>query len=91
VALIELAKRLGFSLAETRVFLSGLSERVAPPQVWEQLARRKLPDVERKLEEAQAMKLMLEEGLRCECISLQACVGWAPPSGRFESRSSSRT
>lgn len=79
VALIELAKRLGFTLPEIRVFLSGLSESVPPPQVWEQLARRKLPEVERKVEEAQAMKLMLENGLQCECVSLQECVGWAQP------------
>jgi hypothetical protein len=27
------------------------------------------------------MMRMLEQGLRCECVSLQACGGWALPGG----------
>jgi MerR family transcriptional regulator, redox-sensitive transcriptional activator SoxR len=81
IALIEIAKRSGFTLAEIRVFLIGLSASTSPPQVWEQLARRKLPEIERKLVEMQAIKRTLEEGLDCKCVTLQDCLGWASPTG----------
>lgn len=81
VALIEIAKRTGFTLAEIRVLLAGLSDNMPPPRVWEQLAQRKLPEIERKLAETQAMKRMLQEGLQCRCVTLQDCLGWASPTG----------
>lgn len=77
VALIEVAKRTGFTLAEIQVLLAGLSDDMPPPEVWEQLAQRKLPEIERKLAETQAIKRMLEEGLQCKCVTLQDCLGWA--------------
>ncbi|HEV3318344.1 MAG TPA: MerR family DNA-binding protein [Solirubrobacteraceae bacterium] len=80
VALIEIAKRAGFTLAEIQVLLAGLSDNMPPPEVWEQLAQRKLPEIERKLAETQAIKRMLEEGLQCRCVTLQDCLGWASPT-----------
>ena len=38
IELIALSKRAGFRLAETRVLLSGLSEKTAPPPIWRELA-----------------------------------------------------
>jgi MerR family transcriptional regulator, redox-sensitive transcriptional activator SoxR len=81
VALIEIAKATGFTLAEIRVLLAGLSDQAPPPEVWGQLARRKLPEIERKLDETRAMKRMLQAGLRCQCVTLQDCLGWASPDG----------
>jgi MerR family redox-sensitive transcriptional activator SoxR len=80
VALIEIAKRTGFTLAEIRVLLAGLSQNTHPPQVWERLAQHKLPDIAQKLAETLAIKRMLQEGLRCRCPTLQDCLGWAAPT-----------
>lgn len=80
VALIEIAKRTGFTLAEIQVLLAGLSDDMPPPAVWDKLAQRKLPEIERKLAETQAIKRMLEEGLQCRCVTLQDCLGWASPT-----------
>ena len=74
IEMIALSKRAGFTLAETRVVLSGFSEKTAPPKIWRDLAASKLPEIEQTLAEAEAMKTILEEGLRCECLSLDQCL-----------------
>jgi MerR family redox-sensitive transcriptional activator SoxR len=75
IGMIALAKQAGFTLAEIRVILAGFSGEAPPSDVWRQLAERKLPEVERTLVEARAMKRVLEAGLRCECLSLDDCLG----------------
>lgn len=75
IEMIALAKRAGFTLAEIRTILSGMSGDVPPPEIWRSLASTKLPEIEQTLVEAQAMKRILEAGLRCECLSLEDCLG----------------
>lgn len=77
---VVLAKQLGFSLAEIRVILSGISKKSAPPRLWRELAARKLPEVERMLSEAQAMKKILETGMHCECLTLEDCLAAMAPT-----------
>jgi MerR family redox-sensitive transcriptional activator SoxR len=74
IALIVLSKRAGFTLAETRTVLAGLSKNTPPPEIWQELAARKLPEIEQQLAEARAMKAILEEGLRCDCLTLDDCL-----------------
>jgi len=75
IEMVALAKQAGFTLAEIRLILAGFSERTPPSDVWRRLAARKLPEVERTLTQAKAMKGILEAGLRCECLSLEDCLG----------------
>ncbi len=75
IEMVALAKQAGFTLAEIRVILAGFSAGAPPSEVWRKLAARKLPEVERTLTEATAMKEILEAGLRCECLSLEDCLG----------------
>lgn len=79
IEVISLAKRTGFSLGETKIVLAGFSEKTPPPEIWRSLAGRKLPEIERTLAEASAMKRVLEEGLRCDCVSLDDCLRQAAP------------
>lgn len=74
IEVVVLAKQLGFSLAEAKVILRGLSDSRPPSAVWRDLAARKLPEVERTLREAKTLKQVLETGLRCECVSLEECL-----------------
>jgi MerR family transcriptional regulator, redox-sensitive transcriptional activator SoxR len=74
ISLIVLIKRTGFTLAETRVVLSGLSDRTPPPEIWRKLAERKLPEIKQTLAEARAMKKILEAGLRCDCLTFDDCL-----------------
>jgi MerR family redox-sensitive transcriptional activator SoxR len=74
ISLVLLIKRAGFTLAETRIVLSGLSERTPPPEIWRRLAERKLPEIKQKLAEASTMKRVLEQGLRCDCLTIEDCL-----------------
>jgi MerR family transcriptional regulator, redox-sensitive transcriptional activator SoxR len=74
ISLIVLSKRAGFTLAETRIVLSGLSPSTPPPEIWRELAKQKLPEIDQKLAEAKTMKKILEEGLRCDCLTLDDCL-----------------
>jgi MerR family transcriptional regulator, redox-sensitive transcriptional activator SoxR len=81
IEMVALAKRGGFSLAEIRIILSGLSNKTPPSEIWKKLASDKLPEVEQTLAEAQVMKGILEAGLRCECLGLEDCLAnasWQP-------------
>lgn len=73
LAVIEFAQRAGFTLAETRTLLNGFSSKVPPSARWRALADRKLPEIEALIARANAMKQLLEEGLECECLSLDEC------------------
>lgn len=74
IEMVALAKRAGFTLAEIRIILSGVSDKTPPSEIWRGLASDKLPEVEQTLAEAQVMKRILEAGLRCECLSLEDCL-----------------
>ena len=74
VRVIRMARELGFSLEDIRTLLNGFSTNTAPPVVWQQLARRKLPEVNELIQRASAMKRLLEKGLRCNCVTVQDCI-----------------
>lgn len=74
IEMVALAKRAGFTLAEIRIILLGISGKKPPSEVWRGLASDKLPEVEQTLAEAEAMKKILVAGLRCECLSLEDCL-----------------
>lgn len=71
---IRMARDLGFSLTEIRTLLDGFSNDTPPSVRWQQLARRKLPEVDALLQRAAAIKALLEKGLRCDCVSVQDCI-----------------
>ena len=71
---IQLARELGFSLAEIRTLLTGFSPDTPPSERWQHLARRKLPEIDVLVQRATAMKRLLEKGLRCDCVSVHDCV-----------------
>lgn len=74
VALIKLAQNAGLTVAETRMLISGF-ERATPASArWQAMARRKLVDVTRRIEEAERMKRLLERLLQCRCDTLEECV-----------------
>ena len=73
LALIRLAKEAGFTVAEIRRLLSGFSRKTPPGRRWRRLAESKLAELERRIEEAQRMKAVLQAVTRCECPSLDDC------------------
>jgi MerR family transcriptional regulator, redox-sensitive transcriptional activator SoxR len=74
LAVVRVAQRAGFTIAEIRTLLDGFSEDTPPSERWRVLAQDKLPEVEALVERALGMKDLLERGLRCECLSLEGCA-----------------
>ncbi len=67
---IACAQEAGFTIAEVRELLAGEEE---PPSRWRALAERKLVEVDALIAKAQATRRLLEESLRCNCVSLDQC------------------
>jgi len=85
LAVIELAKRTGFTLDEIAVLLDAARTESArePAQTWQQLAAAKLTDIDAQLHRLQQMRALLGEALRCSCLTTEraelipAALGWA--------------
>lgn len=73
IELIRLARDAGFTIRETRIFLSGFAADTPPAARWRVLAARKLPELEQAIERAQRMKWLLESSFRCRCPQLADC------------------
>ena len=73
LALIQVAKAAGFTIAEIRTLLSGFSRRAPPGKRWRKLAERKLGELDARLAEVKRMKRVLETVTRCECPTLEEC------------------
>jgi MerR family redox-sensitive transcriptional activator SoxR len=74
VLLIRYAGDMGFTLAEIKLFLTGLRENVPVGSRWKKLARRKIKEVEETIERSLELKSLLQHLLQCHCASLQVCV-----------------
>jgi MerR family redox-sensitive transcriptional activator SoxR len=74
VLLIRFASDMGFTLAEIKLFLSGLRDNAPVGPRWKKLGTRKLTEVERNIARSLKLKTLLQGLLRCHCPSLQFCV-----------------
>ena len=81
LGIIDTAQRAGFSLDEIRELLQGADDGRASERLRE-LARRKLPEVEARIERAEAMRRWLEAAGDCGCESLDVCALFAPATPR---------
>jgi MerR family redox-sensitive transcriptional activator SoxR len=70
---IEVAQRAGFSLDEIRLLLGAAETETVSDQLQE-LATRKLRDVEALIEQAEAMKVWLQGAKACQCPTLDICL-----------------
>jgi MerR family redox-sensitive transcriptional activator SoxR len=72
--LIRFAGDMGFTLAEIKLFLSGLSDSAPVGPRWKKLAHRKLAEVESSIQRSLRLKSLLENLLHCRCANLEVCV-----------------
>ena len=70
---IDVAQRAGFTVAEIKSLFYGFQGDAKPSERWAGLARRKLTELDALIHRTEAMKRLLEEGLRCGCTSLDDC------------------
>ncbi|QMU67041.1 MerR family transcriptional regulator [Streptacidiphilus sp. P02-A3a] len=73
VALIRMSQRAGFTLAEIRELLEGAPGQGATRQ-WRTLAERKLPELDRFIEQTQRLRDSVAACLACGCMSVDACA-----------------
>jgi MerR family redox-sensitive transcriptional activator SoxR len=73
LALIDVAKSAGFTVAEIKTLVSGVARRTPPGQRWRRLAERKLVELEERLAEVERMRRVLNAVTRCECPTLEDC------------------
>src|SRR2546422_6166917 len=74
VLLIRFATDMGFTLAEIKLFLSGLRDNAPVGPRWKKLAARKLGEVDQTIARSLKLKSLLQNLLHCRCASLQQCV-----------------
>jgi MerR family redox-sensitive transcriptional activator SoxR len=74
LALIDLAKSAGFTVAETRDLVRGISKRTAPGPRLRAMAQKKLGEVEARITEAERMRIILQRMMGCECPTFKECT-----------------
>jgi len=83
--LLQVAREAGFTIAETRTFVAGFSAATPPAVRWQTLATRKLGEIEVQMRRLRRMKVLLESGFSCQCLTIEDCariIGTAPPPAR---------
>jgi MerR family redox-sensitive transcriptional activator SoxR len=71
--IIRLARDAGFTIAETRTFLSGFSPDTSPAARWRSLAERKLAELDVQQTRIERMKSVLARSFRCSCPRIEDC------------------
>ncbi|MDK1029801.1 MAG: MerR family transcriptional regulator [Anaerolineae bacterium] len=74
LSIIKMAKQAGFTLKEIDTLMSGFSDDEPPSARWKVLANEKLREMDAIISQAEDMKKILEEGINCDCLSLDECV-----------------
>ncbi|MEU9160868.1 MerR family transcriptional regulator [Streptomyces sp. NPDC048424] len=72
IALIKMAQRAGFTLAEIRALLDTDTDRGATRQ-WRALAESKLPELDRFIRQTQLLRDAVADCLACGCMNFDKC------------------
>jgi MerR family redox-sensitive transcriptional activator SoxR len=73
LAVLERAKDCGFTLEEVRMLFNGFRVDVPLSKRWQDLARKKIGELDALAERVAVMKGLLERAQRCRCIDFQEC------------------
>lgn len=85
LAVIQMAQQAGFKVSEIRTLFNGFTTETPASVRWQELAGRKLVEVDALLRRVQAMKRLLEEELlRCRCLTLDECAHYIRDQGDGE-------
>lgn len=72
IALIKMAQRARFTLAEIRQLLDTDADRGATRQ-WRALAERKIPELDQFIQETQTLRNAVADCLACGCMNFDSC------------------
>ena len=74
VAVVDLARRAGLSLAEIRELVAADRDRQPPGGRWQALASRKLAELEELAAAVDEMRRLLRHLRGCSCATLEQCA-----------------
>lgn len=77
IALIKMAQRARFTLAEIRQLLDTDPDRGATRQ-WRALAARKIPELDEFIQETQTLRNAVADCLACGCMNFDSCQLLSP-------------
>ena len=83
LAVIELAKRTGFTLDEIAFLLDAFDTAGSPAAAWTTMFEAKITEIDLQMQRLNTMRKLLDEALACDCLSLDkaalipVAVGWA--------------
>jgi MerR family redox-sensitive transcriptional activator SoxR len=73
IRIIQLARSAGFSIAETRTFISTHPSGSIPSARWQTLADRKIREMDALIKRATEMKTLLRSSFKCGCATIEDC------------------
>ena len=81
---IELSKTAGFTLHEIERLMHGFDPQTPPSTRWRTLAQDKLREVEAMITRAEQMRVLLQRGVECGCLTLDDCRLLHGPADRAQ-------
>ena len=82
IRIVLLALDAGFTVKETKTFLSGYPLTTTPAERWRALTTKKLAEVDAQLTRLAQMKSILNESFHCRCTRIEDCEKYMPPANR---------
>ena len=73
LSLIALAREAGFTMVEIKRLVTGFTPGTRPAAHWEELATRKLAEIDALVARAERMRAVLRVALDCGCFRLEEC------------------
>jgi MerR family redox-sensitive transcriptional activator SoxR len=74
LAVLQFARRAGFTLAEMQGLVGGLGAGAPPAERWQAVAERKLAELQAQIASARQRQQVLHSGLNCACASWDDCA-----------------
>lgn len=73
MAVIEFARKAGFSVAEIRALFHSLQRDIPASARWLRLAGQKHREIDQQIARLQSMQKLLRKSMGCRCIKLEDC------------------
>ena len=73
LAIIETARRAGFTIAEIKFLFHGFRKDIPASARWRRLTREKLDELDLQIARLKSMRELLRRSTRCRCIKLEDC------------------
>jgi MerR family transcriptional regulator, redox-sensitive transcriptional activator SoxR len=83
IRIILLALDAGFTVKETRTFLSGYPLTTAPAERWRALAAKKIVELDSQITRLAQMKSILNDSFQSRCVRIEDCEKYMPPTDRL--------